>query len=208
MIVASPAVEPVKVVVNFPFDSTLKTRDILYVEGKTSDNETMHLFVNHWTSRWGGREETNPKRAAIAKLLAHTVAAILEKDPQANIILMGDFNDEPADKSMSQYLKAEPVPEIPEPEKLYNLMYADYLDGQGTIYWKDWDMFDMFIVSGNLLLKEKGMVLTQNKGHIFGPRWVMYETDKGILRPSRTASRNYYGGYSDHLPVYIMLYKK
>ena len=196
--------------VRFSFDPEDNTRDILYVKGvpKKARQDTLHIFVNHWPSRWGGREQSDPKRVATAEILSQQLDSILSIDQEAAIILMGDFNDEPADRSLVEVLQAEPVSDHPDPTKLYNLMYEDYLTGTGTIYWKDWDMFDQFIISGYLLQKSTGMVLTETKGSIFDPEWIMYISDEGEIQPSRTAGKSYYGGYSDHLPVYIILYRK
>ena len=70
-----------------------KTRDILYVKGSYAD-ELIHLFVNHWPSNYGGREKSIPKRAATAQLLVREISSILSLDPSAEIILVGDFNED------------------------------------------------------------------------------------------------------------------
>ncbi len=48
--------------INFPFDENSKTRDILYVKGSFDKKDTIHFFINHWPSRYGGYMQTKPKR--------------------------------------------------------------------------------------------------------------------------------------------------
>ncbi|NCA80319.1 MAG: hypothetical protein EOM76_09095 [Sphingobacteriia bacterium] len=44
------------IVVNFPDEPNSKTRDILYVKGLfTFSEDTMHIFFNHWPSRYGAK---------------------------------------------------------------------------------------------------------------------------------------------------------
>jgi hypothetical protein len=38
----------------FSIDSSLTTRDILYAKLLVKNADTLHVFVNHWPSRWGG----------------------------------------------------------------------------------------------------------------------------------------------------------
>ncbi len=193
----------------FPFAKDDHTRDILYVKGKTklSKKETLHIFVNHWPSRYGGQATSNPLRLFTAQLLKNVTDSILSVNPDARIIIMGDLNDEPGDQSVRSGLHALPVEGKIKPYSLYNLMYKEYEDGEGTLYYKDWDMFDQFIVSSALLNASKGIEVSKNKGNIFNPEWLMFKSKDGTLRPNRTAAKDYYGGYSDHLPVYIDLIK-
>ena len=82
-----------------------KTRDILYACG-TLAGVPLHLFVNHWPSRYGGYEATRPLRRQAARVLRAAVDSLFAVDPSAYIIAMGDFNDGPGDETMRQYLDA------------------------------------------------------------------------------------------------------
>ena len=90
-----------------------KTRDILYVKGSYAD-ELIHLFVNHWPSNYGGREKSIPKRAATAQLVIREISPILSLDPSAEIILVGDFNEDP-DEMNVQSLKTIGLSSLMEP---------------------------------------------------------------------------------------------
>jgi len=184
-----------------------RTRDILYVKGlyRKVKSDTLHIFVNHWPSRSEGKEISEPKRIRAAETLKAVTDSLFSHNPRALIVIMGDFNDEPVDKSITDELKAMPPAEKPAGKELYNLMDPLFRQGKGTLYYKDWDLFDQVIISGNFWNKQKGIIFSGNEGKIFEDDWLLFKTKEGISRPNRTAAKDYYGGYSDHLPVYIDL---
>jgi len=183
------------------------TRDILYVKGlsRKVKSDTLHIFINHWPSRSEGKEISEPKRIRAAETLKTMTDSLFSRNPLALILIMGDFNDEPSDKSLTEGLMALPPSETPAGKELYNLMDPLYRQGKGTLYYKDWDLFDQIIISGSFWNKEKGVVYSGKEGNIFEADWLLFKTAEGISRPNRTAAKEYYGGYSDHLPVYIDL---
>ncbi len=195
--------------IRFPFDTTKTTRDILYVYGILNNKETLHLFVNHWTSRWGGQEVTEPKRIYLAKLIKERTKQILKKDQNAKIIIMGDLNDNPTDKSLTEFLGGQNPEQYKDSTSLYNLSLPKFIKGEGTLFWKSWDLFDQFIVSGNMIKNNSKVKVVGNTHHIFKKDWMLFKDNKGNMRPSRTASGGrYYEGYSDHLPVWLTLQLK
>ncbi len=192
--------------VRFPFSNNRRTRDILYVKGLIK-KDTLHLFVNHWSSRRGGQEKSEPKRMQSAKVLKQNIDSILLIDAQANIVIMGDFNDEPSNKSINEVLGAK---KIAEPAKLKNLMYALHKQGKGSYYYKgNYNMLDNLIVTSNLTTNTKGFRLFENRGWIFMPEFICYTFKNGDKSPAKTyGGSKYYGGYSDHFPVYTIFYEK
>ena len=194
--------------ITFPFDKTDNTRDILHVEGLISPKDTLHVFVNHWVSRWGGQEQTEPKRIYIAEFLRNIVNQLYSVNPKTNIVIMGDLNDNPDDVSILNYLETDSVFNINKEKSLTNLAFKKYRNGEGTLYWKSWDFFDQIIVSSNLFDKNSSWEIENNSMNIFKPDWILYHPKNGDARPNRTAAGSYFGGYSDHLPVYISLSKK
>jgi hypothetical protein len=87
-------------------------------------------------------------------------------------------------------------------------MFERFLNGEGTLYYKDWDLFDQFVVSGNLLGKKpgKGPVILSPYAYIFKADWLLYKNKAGEMVPNRTSSsKDYFGGYSDHMPVYTII---
>lgn len=192
-----------------PNDKHFATRDILYVKG-CINNDTLHFFVNHWPSKYGGTIETIPLRALAAKHLRNKTDSIMQKHVGAKIIVMGDFNDSPIDESITKHLQAFNVFENINDTSLYNLSYNAAQNGIGSIKFRGkWELIDQFIVSG-ALITSKGMYTPQKSFTVFRAPFLM-EKDEGFLgeKPFRTyIGFKYNNGFSDHLPVYIDLYHK
>jgi hypothetical protein len=193
----------------FPFDPQSHTRDILYVKGRPVNDDTLHIFVNHWPSRYGGFLETKPKREIAALSLKQKVDSLMYIHPACRIIIMGDFNDNPNDESLSKHLGAQPWNPDKTGNTLVNLMSPLTLNNRiGTLkYRESWDVFDQFIVSGSLLDDSGNTLIDPPEAFIFDADFLL-EKDKrfGGVRPFRTYNGfSYQGGYSDHLPVFINL---
>ncbi len=181
------------------------TRDILYVKGKLSSGEILHVFINHWPSRREGNEISAPKRMAAATVLRTKLDAIQKLEKSANIIILGDFNDEPSDNSIVKGLGAIEPEMAVNHNNLYSLLYPYLKKGEGSLYYKDWDLFDQVIVSGNMLAGKKGMNTSVENAGIFKAEYLLFKNKAGESRPNRTMGEKYFGGYSDHLPVYIKI---
>ena len=181
-----------------------KTRDILHVSG-TLKKETFHVFVNHWPSRIGGENESEQDRVFVASVLKKKVDEVLSGNPSANIIIMGDMNDEPQNKSLQEILGAK----APESKaRLANLMLPLDQQKQGTYFYQnEWNMLDNLVVSHSLL-NGKGLDVKGAQGYIFRKNWMEFKNNRGVVSPNRTyGGARYYGGVSDHFPVYFVLMK-
>jgi len=194
--------------INVSLKSGRNTRDILYVKGML-ENELVHLFINHWPSRYGGQTQSEKNRIAAAQSLKQFVDSLFEVYDKPNIIISGDFNDEPENISLLNVLDSKTELVNIEPEELYNLS-AQYLKypGVGTYkYQGRWQIFDQYIVSGNLLVNKSGLV-TSNSGNKIFSNDLILEKDRSYQgkKPFRTyLGPVYHGGISDHLPVYLDL---
>jgi len=192
-----------------PSSKSFRSRFILYVKLKDAKKDTFHIFVNHWKSREGGAKETEIKRIENAEILKQSVDSLFRENPRVNIIIMGDFNDEPGNTSIAVTLGAKKPERKPTAGSLYDLLWDPFANGEGTLFYKDWDVFDQFIVSGNLLLKKRGKgrpVILTPYAFIFKKDWMLYKNNNGAMIPNRTSSSKiYFGGYSDHLPVYTII---
>jgi endonuclease/exonuclease/phosphatase family metal-dependent hydrolase len=179
------------------------TRDILHVEGVFRSRDTMHFFINHWPSRIGGEKESQPKRVYVATQLRKHTNNILTKNPNARIVITGDFNDEPNNDSVLSVLDARPIGDKIENNKLYNCSYQLDAEGKGSYnYQGDWNMLDQFIVSGYLLNPAAKLTITE--AQIFHPNYLIHQDKKDGPKPNRTYGGNkYFGGYSDHFPVFV-----
>lgn len=189
--------------VDFPFSNST-TRDILYVYGKTQDSAFLHLFFAHWPSKYGGEVATIEKRNFVADLTRKKVDSILKLDSLANIIIMGDLNDEPESESVRKHLSAG---EAKDSALLVNLM-AGRLPWEGTHkHQGHWGFLDQIIISRALWNGRGGIQISQNEPAVYGPSWLL-EKDELHLgeKPFRTfLGMRYIGGYSDHLPIYLDL---
>lgn len=177
------------------------TRNILHVEG-IIDNEILHVFVNHWSSKGKGEAETEWKRIETAQILREHIGQVLNNHPKAKIIIMGDFNEDPDNIALKKYLEAgDPV----KSPFLYNTAYSLFLKGIGTHYFEEWSMLDQMIVSKELYLEKDGLRLKDKNQQILREGWLFYETSEGKFPDKTYSGDKYHGGYSDHLPVYLKL---
>lgn len=194
--------------VRFPFSPESSTRDILYVKAKVFQNDTVHLFVNHWPSRWGGQMASEPKRNYVADILKQKVDSIINEDLTASIIIMGDFNDEAFDNSLRIHLQAS---RDSDSASLVNLMWSHVGNkNMGTHkYQGHWAILDHFIVSKCLLLPYGDLQIKAKQSEIFNVPFLLEKDEKYLgIKPNRTfIGYKYHGGISDHLPIYIDLFK-
>ncbi|MBO4655645.1 MAG: hypothetical protein J5644_08875 [Bacteroidales bacterium] len=197
------------IAVVFPFEPATKNRDILYVVAVTPLGDSLHLFVNHWTSRYGGYGATVPKRNYYAQVLRHRVDSVLAMNLSAKIIIMGDFNDYPTDESVSRTLGASDIAKT-DTASLYNLMYKFLkMNNIGTHKHEDfWGCLDQIIVSPALLDSTvAGVHIVGGEAHIFKEDFMVEPDEKyGGYKVFRTfLGPRYIGGYGDHLPVFVKL---
>jgi len=183
--------------INLP-DKKDKTRNILYVKGIADKTDTLHIFVNHWSSRIGGMEESEIKRVYAALTLRREVDSIFRINHNAKIVILGDLNDEPTNKSIFTILQANNKRKNQEPLELYNLMYDIHNNGNvGSYNYRGtWNMLDNLIVSQDFFSVTSGFKLKYDSGKIFN-------TDS--LKESKKKD---YSGLSDHFPVYMILTKQ
>lgn len=174
------------------------TRLILWVKLKYKD-EFLNIFVNHWPSRRGGQEKSEPNRIAAAKVLKKAVEEIKNSVPEENIIILGDFNDEPENESIYKVLEAN------NSDYLINLSFSAYKDGLGTYkYRDDWNMLDQIIV--NKLLMDGNFSTTEASFKVLKPEFAVQKEGKykGTILPTY-GGRKYLAGFSDHYPVSIVI---
>lgn len=185
----------------------LITRDILYFKALLG-NDTVHFFVNHWPSRSAGQLETENDRFTAAELLKLTCDSIMKQSTRSQIVIMGDFNDEPEDESIKQILGALPAGNPLSPQKIYNLSRrpsSPKINGS-LKYQGNWNLFDQIMVSGSMLMNISGTAQVDKESFRILENDFLLEADRKYsgYKPHRTyLGFKYHGGFSDHLPVYI-----
>lgn len=189
-------------------DTAFRTRDQLLVWGKL-DGDMVYFLVNHWPSRRGGEARSAPKRKAAAALSRHIFDSLQAADPNVKFILMGDLNDDPVDASLTRVLKAKSKVRDVVQGDMFNPMYKLYQDGVGSYAYKDsWDLYDQIVVSSGLLKGDSTSYLLM-KTKIFNAQFLKQKTGTFAGYPWRTqAGGQYIAGYSDHFPVYGILFRR
>ena len=170
-----------------PLDGMRPTRDVLYVQGETHE-DTLHVFVVHAPSRFGGEHPTRPNRRVVMERIMQVVKGLPE---DAKVIITGDFNDY-ADSPSLQYLEQEGLHNVTREAQGSN-------GAQGTYrYQGEWESIDHVLVS-NVLRDFVAQVYINDASFLL-------EEDKkyGGVKPLRTYNGyRYQRGFSDHLPLVV-----
>ncbi len=187
-----------------------ETREILYISGILAGTDTLHLFFNHWPSRYGGMMETRPYRKKAAARVRSEVGLLQGTSLHPRIIIMGDFNDQPGDESMANVLGG--TKEISgHPDDLVNLAYQWEKEKKGTLkYQSQWNIFDQIIVSGVVLDSTARLFSLPEDARILDAPFLLEKDEKftGMKLKRTYQGYQYKGGFSDHLPVILMLRKR
>lgn len=183
------------------------TRDHLLVSGFL-DKDPIHFIINHWPSRSGGQMRSEPGRILAGKLNKKIIDSILQSNPKANIISMGDFNDNPSDKSIKPILNTIFKKSKIKEGQLFNPMEELYRKGYGSYRYKGkWDMIDQFLLSKNLVDNKNGLFFL--KASVFNKKYLINPSGKYEGYPFKSfAGGKFLNGYSDHFPIYLYLAKE
>jgi Endonuclease/Exonuclease/phosphatase family len=180
------------------------TRDIVEAKLKRNGSD-LYFFMDHWPSRF--HDESYRNKAA--DVLRKRVDALFAADPKADIIIVGDFNDEPDDAAIKDHLRTAKSEDHLPPDSLLDTTAPIKAEGKGTIVYKNgWELLDHVIISPGLLDSagfhwKKGSTRRIDFPElIFSPK-----SDKEIPRPNQAYTGKIFHktGYSDHLPVGCVL---
>lgn len=187
------------------------TRDLLQVNFSTSKGNALVVIGNHWPSRLGGVYESESFRIIAGETLAYWHERILEKKGEDTpIVVLGDFNDEPFDRSLSEYGLSERenrrVKSLRSRKPyLLNLMWPLMGTGSGTHFFDTWGVLDQALVNRPLLRKDSPIHLKKDSIEIVRESWMMKGTKpRRFSRPSTRGGMDE-SGYSDHLPIGLQL---
>ncbi len=188
----------------------IRTRDILWVEGLL-DDEKVHFIVNHWPSRRGGEERSSPLREKAAARVKNIIENIQKKEPNAKIMVMGDFNDDPINKSFKKVLETKKDLKNLDDKGIYNPYEKMFDKGFNTLGYRDnINLFDQILITKPLTSKNKDFSsFKMFKAAIFNKGFLTQKTGSFKGYPFRSFSyAEFTGGYSDHYPVYMYLIKE
>ena len=195
------------------------TRDILHVTGQVPTGDTLDIMVAHLPSRFGGERESEYKRLLVAQVLRNAFDSLVLVRREARVLIMGDFNDYPENRSIKETLGVKlPDTQSPDEASLYHLLAGrtriekkshkrgskEERNTYGSYkYQGEWGVLDHLIVSGSLLHPEARFSTTEDRARVVRLPFLLVEDEAfGGEQPFRTYNgMRYLGGYSDHLPV-------
>lgn len=174
------------------------TRDILLVSGFLEE-ELIHIIINHWSSRREGENETEYKRIAASNKVDYIINNIKNDHENPKILVIGDFNDDPTNKSIQQLV---------ERQDLFNPMQSLLSYSRGsTSHNYIWNLFDQIMFSKNFF-ETNSNTFSYDIANIFDDDFLKLFNGKHKGKPFRTyIGKKYQGGYSDHFPVYATFRK-
>lgn len=183
------------------------TRGILHVQGNLL-GENFHFLVNHWPSRGAA----SPSREFMGRKVRAIIDSIYSVEPNAKVVIMGDLNDDPDNKSVTEALGAILNKKKVQPgsREIYN-PWNDVLrkEGKGTLLYDGmWNLFDQIMVTANMIGDNRSD-FKFFKNEIFRPEWLTTKEGKYVGAPLRTTGGGVWqDGYSDHFPTQIYLVKE
>ena len=190
-----------------PSNPNFRTRDQMCVTGILG-GDTLSVIVNHWPSRLGGQEQSSYLREAAGALAKHIADSLWAIRPNQGVIVMGDLNDDPQDKSCAVALGAKRDQDKVEPHGFFNPWWRVLDKGIGTLAYKgQWNLFDQIIISGTLL-KHNHAPLQYSSCKVNNFDFLFDTEGQRQGYPKRTfAGGAWLDGYSDHFPTIIFLHK-
>jgi len=191
------------------------TRDIFQVNFKTSAGKDLVVIGNHWPARMPGTYESDPYRIIAAETLSYWIKRITEiMGKDVRIIVMGDFNDDPFGRAMTDYALStsskQKVVNSRSSPRLYNLMAAEIARGVGSYYHSGPYLFDQLLVSKGLIKSTSPLKVKAGSPRVENIDIMAkgsYKAPRRFARPSTKSSYNP-DGYSDHFPVSVVLEEK
>lgn len=184
------------------------TRDQMVVTGNLFD-KPISVIVNHWPSRLGGQSESEYLRVEAAKLSAHIADSLWNVDPKMAVVIMGDLNDDPKNKSCAETLGARRDREKAGEHGFYNPFWWILDQGVGSLCYRgEWNLFDQIIVSGNMANGKSGD-LQYWKATVHNIPMLRTQSGQYKNYPHRTFSgKTFLNGYSDHFPTEIFVVRE
>lgn len=176
-----------------PISGMRPTRDILYVSGQVISGDTLHVFVVHFPSRFGGERYSRPFRKVVADRLCLSLDSIQRLNPDARILIAGDFNDSHDSPALKQIYSHNIQNLTKEAHGLHGV--------KGTYrYQGEWGSIDHILSSRALYNKV-------DTAFVHSPLFLLEEEKLyGGYRPRRTyIGMRHQSGFSDHLPLVVRL---
>lgn len=186
------------------------TRDLFWATFTVSATAEEFVAIgNHWPARSAGQYKSEPFRMLTGETVSVVLQDLLDGDPNLPILLMGDFNDEPFNRSTQEYLLGnrdrEQVMRAHTP-RVWNLMWP-LMSGNrpGTYrFGSNWNMLDQLLASKGLVRTNSPIRVLPQSTEIFRPSVMQGSSGRPRRygRPSATLDQD---GFSDHFPITVLL---
>lgn len=179
--------------INVNLGGKSRTRDILMVKGVLKGFDTIRVFVNHWPSRYGGVEYSEPRRLKASNRFIEICDSIKHVDPDTKMVVMGDFNDSPINNSIINLVNSGFV----------NMANSSETKFHGSNKYRyQWELIDQILISTSLAADSCVSSFKVIELPFLLEKDITYMGEK----PFRTYQGPIYkGGYSDHLPVRVTI---
>lgn len=171
--------------------------------------QTIVLIGNHWPARTEGQYESEPYRMTAGETLSYWVERVQQElGNEVAIVVLGDFNDEPFNRAVTEYALSTNDPNRVlngSNPYLLNLMWPLLASGAGThFYASQWNMLDQVMVSRGIVNGKSGWKV-QGDARIEAIDIMSYpqknEPRRFGIRPDERDT----AGFSDHYPVSVTL---
>jgi exonuclease III len=172
--------------------------------GFTVSGHSFAVVLNHWPSRSFDVSWSESKRIAAATVTRHIVDSLRTKKTPADVIVMGDFNDQPDNRSVREVLGSSfdrNATLHPDKRLLYNC-WNDTSSPGSYYYRKHWERIDQILVSAGLL-DGHGLSIGRNAFRVFSIPEMFNRPGKGLYQTYEKGK--FKGGYSDHLPLLLKI---
>jgi len=175
------------------------TRDVLFSKVKYKD-EIINVFVAHLPSK-REKDINQPKREYILSEIRNRILKIVNVEKE-NVILCGDFNENPDDENLVRVLFDDSQQKVLE--NPFQDLYST--KNYSAFHYKSGLLFDQIMLSRSFFDNNQSLSFYDAK--IFKPEKLRSRNKMFNERPFRTyAGTRYLGGYSDHFPVFVVLKK-
>lgn len=188
------------------------TRDLLQVNFRTSTGKLLVVIGNHWPARSGGQYESEPFRIIAGETLGYFHERIrqVQNNDDVAVLAMGDFNDEPFNRSITEYAQGEQIrTKVTKAHsaKFLNLMWPSLGQGIGTHYFDNHaSILDQFLVSKGLLTGNSQITVMPDSVEIIRfPEMVRQGEYPAPIRFGRPSSDLNLEGFSDHFPISLKI---
>lgn len=185
-----------------------RTRDQMCVVGLLG-SDRVAVIVNHWPSRRGGTEQSSWLREAAAALSKQIADSLLSVDPNIGVIMMGDLNDYPNNRSVTDVMKGRKKEAQVQPGEFFNPFWKLFDEGIGSyMYRGGWGLFDQILLSYNMTAQGK-CPLKYQRAIVHNFEFLRQQDGRYKGYPLRTFSDGAFtNGYSDHFPTEVLLYRE